>query len=122
MSELEPKDLIIEVIATNSSGWFPLMNGVRITHIPSRIFAESTEERSMHRNRNTAIARLTEKLESWDGVVQNVNADRVDAERYRWIRDSGKADDLIRSDCRGLYLPEKHALDAAVDAARKEQR
>lgn len=44
-----------------------------------------------------------------------------DAERYRWLRDSGKGDDLIRGDCRGAYLPESAALDAAIDAAMGER-
>ena len=45
-----------------------------------------------------------------------------DGERYRWLRDSGKGDDLIRGDCRGVYLPEASALDAAIDAAMKEMK
>lgn len=43
-----------------------------------------------------------------------------DAERYRWLRDSGKGDDLIRGDCRGVYLPESAALDRAIDSAMEK--
>jgi hypothetical protein len=39
-----------------------------------------------------------------------------DAARYRWLREHEGADGLIRSDCRGLYLPQRDALDSAVDA------
>lgn len=45
-----------------------------------------------------------------------------DAERYRWLRDSGKSDDLIRGDCRGVYLPESAALDQAIDAATEKMK
>lgn len=40
---------------------------------------------------------------------------RKDAERYRRLRGHEGADGLIRSDCRGLYLPQRDALDSAVD-------
>lgn len=43
-----------------------------------------------------------------------------DAERYRWLRDSGKGDNLIRGDCRGIYLPESVALDQAIDSAMEK--
>lgn len=39
-----------------------------------------------------------------------------DAARYRRLREHEGADGLIRSDCRGLYLPQRDALDSAVDA------
>lgn len=49
-------------------------------------------------------------------ALQRENAElRKDAERYRRIRESDDADVLIKSDCRGLYLPQREALDTAVD-------
>lgn len=45
----------------------------------------------------------------------------ADAERYRWLREADEmADALIKSDCRGVYLPQREALDSQIDAARKE--
>ena len=39
-------------------------SGVRLTHLPTGIRAVSREERSQHRNRERALARLREKLEA----------------------------------------------------------
>jgi protein subunit release factor A len=39
-------------------------SGVRLVHLPTGIRAVSREERSQHRNRERALARLREKLEA----------------------------------------------------------
>jgi peptide chain release factor 2 len=39
-------------------------SGVRLTHLPTGIRVVSREERSQHRNRERALARLREKLEA----------------------------------------------------------
>jgi hypothetical protein len=47
---------------------------------------------------------------------------RKDAERYRFLRVWQEADDvLIRSDCRGVYIVQLEAMDAAIDAALAAQ-
>jgi peptide chain release factor 2 len=38
--------------------------GVRLTHLPTGVVAVAREERSQHRNRATALARLREKLQA----------------------------------------------------------
>lgn len=43
-------------------------SGVRLVHRPSGVRAESRTERSQHRNRHRALARLREKLEARNQV------------------------------------------------------
>jgi peptide chain release factor len=52
---------------------------VRVTHLPTGVQATATEERSQHRNRKLALARLTKKL---DEVNARRNGD-VREERWR---------------------------------------
>lgn len=53
-------------------------SAVRVTHLPTGIQATATEERSQHRNRKLALARLADKLK--DRVVQKQSAVRTE----RW--------------------------------------
>lgn len=41
-------------------------SAVRVTHVPSGVQATAMEERSQHRNRKLALARLTKKLNEID--------------------------------------------------------
>lgn len=50
-----------------------------------------------------------------EAQAREIEGLRKDAERYRRLRWNESVDDLIRSDCRGLYLPQRDALDSAVD-------
>ncbi len=56
----------------------PTESAVRVTHLPSGLHAPASEERSQHRNRRLALARLVRKL-------AEQNEARVDeAKRLRW--------------------------------------
>ena len=51
---------------------------VRVTHLPTGVQATAMEERSQHRNRKLALARLTRKL-------NEINSKRYgDAREERW--------------------------------------
>ncbi len=53
-------------------------SAVRVTHVPTGVQASATEERSQHRNRKLALARLAKKL-------QELNAGRAaEAQAERW--------------------------------------
>lgn len=64
---MDAKDLKIEFIPSGSS-WFPVMNGVCITHIPSGLHAKCSDKRSVHANKEAAMKLLADLLEDWDGV------------------------------------------------------
>jgi peptide chain release factor len=53
-------------------------SAVRVTHVPSGLQATASEERSQHRNRKLALARLAARLEEADA------ARRGEAETKRW--------------------------------------
>ncbi len=61
---IDPADIRIETFPLKAAGGFALMRdiGVRITHIPTGIHAEASEDRSQHRNRYEAMVSLTEKV------------------------------------------------------------
>ena len=59
--KIEPKDLSISSYNTGSA-WFPNQSGIRVTHIPTGIYAECGDERSQHANKAVAYDLLCEKL------------------------------------------------------------
>jgi hypothetical protein len=63
---LDTSDLVISSYRDkNASAWSTQeSNGIRITHIPSGIYAECIKERSAHTNRATAMDILREKLKA----------------------------------------------------------
>ena len=66
-------------------------SGVRLLHRPSGIRCESRRERSQHRNRGIALARLRMKLEALNHVDPPRRATRIPkAEKRR------RADDKVR--------------------------
>ena len=65
--------------------------------------------------------RISELKQQRDELISIPDDVVRDAKRYRWLRNSGKGDDLIRYDCRGVYLPESSALDTAIDTAMEKQ-
>jgi peptide chain release factor len=54
-------------------------SAVRVTHVPTGIQATATEERSQHRNRKLALARLVQKLEA----LNTSRAEQAREERWR---------------------------------------
>ncbi len=53
-------------------------SAVRVTHVPTGVQASASEERSQHRNKRLALARVVRKLE------EREERERGEAERGRW--------------------------------------
>jgi len=64
--QVEPADLRVDLYTDGVSSGFVLKRAttVRITHLPTGLFAECSSERSEWRNRTKALAQLKEKLEA----------------------------------------------------------
>ena len=58
-------------------------SAVRLTHLPTGIRATARDERSQHRNRATALARLRAKLEEHNRVATPRKRTRVPASQKR---------------------------------------
>lgn len=58
--EIDPKDIIIQTYRKSDNGhWLNQHdNCIRITHIPSGFVTESSEERSVHKNKAIALEKL----------------------------------------------------------------
>ena len=61
---LHYEDLVIETLTTGS-GWIARSEGVRITHMPTRIKVSSLSDRSAHRNKVLAMDQLKEELQHY---------------------------------------------------------
>ena len=61
---IDPKDIIVETIPFRTGGFgvHKSGSGIRITHLPTRIVAERTSERSQHSNRQRALDDLEQLL------------------------------------------------------------
>lgn len=62
------KDIIVEKFAASSKGGQnanKVENNVRLTHIPSGLKAQSTQERSLEQNMNEAIDVLIRRIAEW---------------------------------------------------------
>jgi peptide chain release factor 2 len=78
-------------------------SGVRLTHLPTGVRAVSREERSQHRNRERALARLREKLEALHRRAKprrKTKVPRAEKERRRRAKQR-------RSDAKRLRKPPK---------------
>jgi peptide chain release factor len=68
-------------------------SGVRVTYLPTGDTAVSTDERSQHRNRATALARLAQRL------ARRAEAETAAAERAAW----SNHDRIVRGDPVRVY-------------------
>lgn len=64
--QVKPADLRVDKYQNGVSSGFVLKQAtaIRITHLPTGLFAECSSERSEWRNRTKALAQLKEKLEA----------------------------------------------------------
>ena len=68
-------------------------SGVRFTHIPTGIVAESTDSRSQHKNREIAMGRLIQKIKD----VQVETYENTVASKRRSLVGTGDRSDKIRT-------------------------
>lgn len=68
-------------------------SGVRFTHIPTGIVAESTDSRSQHKNREIALQRLYAKIKE----VQKAAAQKEQTEHRKSLVGTGDRSDKIRT-------------------------
>lgn len=77
-----PRDLRFETMRASGPGGQHVNrteSAVRVTHVPTGLQAAASEERSQHRNRKLALARLADKL-------AELEADRRgEAKKKRWL-------------------------------------
>lgn len=65
MIEIKPEDIRVDSFSVRNKGMiFGTSNGIRITHLPSGIIIEESEDRSQHRNRHNAMEKLVNILEA----------------------------------------------------------
>ena len=60
--EIDPKDIKIELLQVSRSAWSHAPDTCRITHLPTGIIGTGDGERSIHKNRATAMLNLKTKL------------------------------------------------------------
>lgn len=69
--ELDPKDIFVELVAKPVSGFAPTRtNGVRLTHRPTGISVEETDERSPHKNKHIAWEKLKQLVSAAEEAEQ----------------------------------------------------
>ena len=80
-TRFHPRDVRVETMRASGPGGQHVNrteSAVRITHVPTGIQAIASEERSQHRNRHLAFARLARKLAERD------EASHADSRETRW--------------------------------------
>lgn len=94
--DIKKDDLKVDTFRSSGAGGQHVNkteSGVRFTHLPTGIVAESTDGRSQHKNREIAIQRLYQKIK--DAQVQE-HQDKVTSKR-RSLVGSGDRSDKIRT-------------------------
>ena len=79
--QFDPRDVRFETMRASGPGGQHVNrteSAVRVTHVPTGLQASASEERSQHRNKALAVARLSRKLEGLK------DQERSAAERGRW--------------------------------------
>jgi peptide chain release factor 2 len=66
-----PLDFKIDTFSTGSA-WALRESGVRITHIPTGVVAEASEQRSQHMNRDVAWNLLLDRLNTETDVTKQL--------------------------------------------------
>ena len=82
-------------------------SGVRITHIPTGIVSESTEDRSQHKNRDIAIGRLMFEIKE----TQRKKFESEQAAKRKSLVGSGDRSDKIRT----YNFPQNRVTDHRID-------
>ena len=80
-ARFDPQDVRFETMRASGPGGQHVNrteSAVRVTHVPTGLQASASEERSQHRNKALAVARLSRKLEGLK------DQQRSAAERERW--------------------------------------
>lgn len=80
-TRFDPKEVRVETMRASGAGGQHVNrteSAVRVTHVPTGIQASASEERSQHRNRKLAMARLARRLED------KTAAQHADARTQRW--------------------------------------
>ncbi len=80
-AEFDPQDVRFETMRASGPGGQHVNrteSAVRVTHVSTGLQASASEERSQHRNKALAVARLARKLETLK------DQQRGEAERGRW--------------------------------------
>jgi len=80
-ARFDPRDVCFETMRASGPGGQHVNrteSAVRVTHVPTGLQASASEERSQHRNKALAVARLSRKLEGLR------DQQRSAAERGRW--------------------------------------
>ncbi len=94
--DIKKDDLKVDTFRSSGAGGQHVNkteSGVRFTHIPTGIVAESTDGRSQHKNRDIAIQRLYQKIKD---AQQEAHDNTVTAHR-RSLVGSGDRSDKIRT-------------------------
>ena len=86
-------------------------SGVRFTHIPTGIVAESTESRSQHQNRDIAMGRLVQQIKEGR---QNLHQSGIAAERKSLVG-SGDRSEKIRT----YNFPQNRVTDHRLEGENK---
>ena len=98
-----------------------LAEGLELRDYDCRLNDVVDELRRLHAELELQKALVAEAQAMTAKVCAENESLRADAERYRWLREADEmADALIKSDCLGVCLPQREALDSQIDAARKD--
>lgn len=94
--EIKKDDLKVDTFRASGAGGQHVNkteSGVRFTHLPTGIVAESTDSRSQHKNREIAMERLRAKII----VVQKERANAEQKQQRKSLVGSGDRSDKIRT-------------------------
>ncbi len=108
--EINKADLRVDTFRASGAGGQHVNkteSGIRITHIPTGVVAESTEDRSQHRNRDIAMNRLY--LEIRDNAQRKFNNEQ--AAKRKSLVGSGDRSDKIRT----YNFPQNRVTDHRID-------
>lgn len=108
--DIRKDDLKIDTFRSSGAGGQHVNkteSGVRFTHIPTGIVAESTESRSQHRNREIALQRLYQKIQD----LQKEKAYQEQKNQRRSLVGTGDRSDKIRT----YNFPQNRVTDHRIN-------
>lgn len=108
--EINKADLRVDTFRASGAGGQHVNkteSGVRITHIPTGVVAESTEDRSQHKNRDIAMGRLSYEIKE----ISRKKFEGEQAAKRKSLVGSGDRSDKIRT----YNFPQNRVTDHRID-------
>lgn len=110
--DIRPEEVKVDIVYTRAGGFSPISDsGIRVTHIPTGVSAESLDERSQHKNKQVAFEKLKELVKRVTTLTEECGGETGQAEPCsQGIKENAMLTDEFKREPRYIVLKIKDVL------------